>query len=140
MKTARHHLVRQQKPVPREGVYELYWSFASKRQAAFEARLAGQAWPWSHDPILQTYKFCNVFRAADRVSQYLIRQVAYGEDAETSRLDRVFQLTACRTFSKIATWTGLQAELGGPPRRATPAEAVRLSFSSRPNGACGRQE
>jgi hypothetical protein len=110
------HLVRRAPPTPRAGVYELYWQFASKRQAAFEARLAGSGWPWSPDPILQTFKFCNVFRAADRVSQYLIRHVAYDEHPETTPRDRVFQITAFRTFSNIATWKGVIEELGGPPR------------------------
>ena len=110
------HLVRRAPPTPRPGVYELYWQFASKRQAAFEARLAGRGWPWSPDPILQTFKFCNVFRASDRVSQYLIRHVAYDEHPETTARDRVFQITAFRTFSNIATWKGIVEKLGGPPR------------------------
>jgi hypothetical protein len=110
------HFVRRATPKPRAGVYELYWTFASRRQAAFEARLAGEGWPWSPDPILQSYKFCNVFRAADRVSQYMIRDVAYGQDAETTPRDRVFQIVAFRTFSRIATWRAVIAELGGAPR------------------------
>ncbi|WP_294353675.1 nucleotide kinase domain-containing protein [uncultured Sphingomonas sp.] len=109
------HFVRRVPPMPRAGVYDLYWQFASKRQAAFEARLAGSCWPWSPDPILQTFKFCNVYRAADRVSQYLIRHVAYDNHPETTPRDRVFQITAFRTFSKIATWEGVVDELGGPP-------------------------
>lgn len=116
MNTTPTHFVRLAPPVPRPGVYELYWTFASRRQAAFEARLAGQSWPWSDDPILQTFKFCNVYRAADRVSQYMIRDVAYGTDPETTPRDRIFQITAFRTFSKIATWAALTAELGGAPR------------------------
>ncbi len=116
MNASGSHIVRRAPPTPRVGVYELYWRFASKRQEAFEARLAGQGWPWSPDPILQTFKFCNVFRAADRVSQYLIRHVAYDEHAEITPLDRVFQITAFRTFSNIATWKGVIEELGSPPR------------------------
>jgi hypothetical protein len=103
-------------PEPRLGVYELYWTFASRRQAVFEARLAGKGWPWTDDPILQTYKFCNVFRAADRVSQFMIRDVAYGHDPESTVKDRIFQIVAFRTFSKIQTWRGVMNELGGAPR------------------------
>lgn len=110
------HFVRRTPPVMRKGVYELYWTFASRRQAAFEARLAGQSRPWTTDPILQVYKFCNVFRAADRVSQFMIRDVAYGQDAETTARDRVFQISAFRTFSNIATWESITDELGGAPR------------------------
>src|ERR1700749_5098271 len=103
-------------PTPRPGIYELYWKFAANRQAAFEARLNGAPGPWTDDPILQTYKFCNVFRAADRVSQFMIRDVAYGHDSESRIRDRIFQIVAFRTFSKIETWRGVMSELGGAPR------------------------
>lgn len=116
MSSTASHFVRCATPRPRPGIYELYWTFASRRQAAFEARLAGHRWPWSPDPILQTFKFCNVFRAADRVSQYMIREVAYGSDSDTTPLDRVFQIVAFRTFSRIATWRQITALLGAPPR------------------------
>jgi alpha-glutamyl/putrescinyl thymine pyrophosphorylase clade 1 len=108
--------IRRSPPQPRLGVYELYWTFASRRQAAFEARLTGKEWPWTDDRILQTYKFCNVFRAADRVSQFMIRDVAYGHDADTTPRDRIFQIVAFRTFSKIETWRGVTETLGGAPR------------------------
>lgn len=101
-------------PTPRQGIYDLYWRFAARRQAAFERRVAGNPWPWSDDPILQRFKFCNVFRAADRVSQYLIRQVAYREPRDPAP-DRVFQIAAFRTFSKPATWEGVIARLGRAP-------------------------
>jgi hypothetical protein len=110
-----HVHVRPSAPVARQGVYELYWTFASRRQEAFERRLSGDCHPWTDDPILSTYKFCNVFRAADRVSQYMIRDVAYAPDAGTYA-DRVFQIVAFRTFSNIRTWEGIRARLGGPPR------------------------
>jgi hypothetical protein len=116
MRRVPHHLVRRTAPTKRPEVFDLYWTFASRRHAAFEARLSGGAWPWSDDPILQTFKFCNVFRALDRVSQYLIREVAYGADAMTTPLDRIFQLVAFRTFSKIDTWREVSAILGDVPR------------------------
>jgi hypothetical protein len=46
----------------------------------------------------------------------MIRDVAYGQDAETTPRDRVFQIVAFRTFSRIATWRAIIAELGGAPR------------------------
>jgi len=107
-------LKRLAPPVPRSGVYEIYWTFASRRQAAFENRLAGRPWPWTDDPILRTYKFCNVFRAADRVSQYMIRHVAYA-DEPSSHADRAFQIVAFRTFSNVATWESVRSSLGRAP-------------------------
>lgn len=101
-------------PFPRPGVYELYWKFAYERQKAFEARAAGQPGPWSDDPIIARYKFCNVYRAADRVSQYMIRDVCYNDQPDAPS-DRLFQIVAFRIFSNIATWESLRHKLGHSP-------------------------
>lgn len=101
-------------PVPRARIYDLYWYFASERQRVFERRVAGEAGPWTDDPILRDFKFCNVFRAADRVSQYMIRDVCY-HDERCSPEDRLFQIAAFRTFSKTATWRAVHDVLGRYP-------------------------
>src|SRR5882672_1386918 len=101
-------------PTPRAGIYDLYWKFAAWRQAAFERRCAGKPWPWTADPIILQFKLCNVFRASDRVSQYLIRNIAYGDGIDTIE-DKLFQIVAFRTFSKPATWDGVIKRLGHPP-------------------------
>ena len=56
-------------------VFESYWKFAAERHAIYLKRLKGEQPPWTSNPILATHKFTNVFRAADRVSQYCIKQV-----------------------------------------------------------------
>ena len=99
---------------PRKGIYELYWHFAAERHRVFERRAAGVPWPWTDDAILQEYKFCNVFRALDRVSQYMIRDVCYHEEPCTSE-DRLFQIVAFRTFSRIDTWRTVRRVLGRYP-------------------------
>jgi hypothetical protein len=101
-------------PVPRPRIYDLYWYFASERQRMFTRRVAGEPGPWTDDPILREFKFCNVFRAADRVSQYMIRDVCYHQEP-CSEEDRLFQVTAFRTFSKTATWTTVREILGRHP-------------------------
>ncbi|HET7012337.1 MAG TPA: nucleotide kinase domain-containing protein [Streptosporangiaceae bacterium] len=101
-------------PTPRSRIYDLYWYFASERQRMFERRVAGEPGPWTGDPILREFKFCNVFRAADRVSQYMIRDVCYHDEHCTDE-DRLFQITAFRTFSKTATWTTVRDALGRYP-------------------------
>ena len=104
----------KQPPCPRPRIYDLYWYFAAERQRAFQRRVAGQPWPWSDDPVLQVFKFCNVYRAADRVSQYMIRSVAH-HDEPCAPEDRLFQIVAFRTFSKIDTWRAVQEDLGRSP-------------------------
>ncbi len=104
----------RQPPTPRERIYDLYWYFAAERQAAFQRRVEGKSWPWTNDKILQEFKFCNVFRAADRVSQFMIREVACNPDAGSPD-DQLFQIVAFRTFSKIDTWRSVKDTLGHYP-------------------------
>jgi 5-hmdU DNA kinase-like protein len=101
-------------PVPRPRIYDLYWYFASERQQMFQRRIAGEPGPWTSDPILREFKFCNVYRAADRVSQYMIRDVCYHGEPCTDE-DRLFQITAFRTFSKTGTWQTVRDILGRYP-------------------------
>jgi hypothetical protein len=61
-------------------VFDTFWRFAAARQEIFLRRLAGQHSPWTTDPILRDHRFTNVYRASDRVSQFLIRHVIYEGD------------------------------------------------------------
>ncbi|MFI5882046.1 nucleotide kinase domain-containing protein [Streptomyces sp. NPDC051554] len=126
----------KQSPIPRQRVFDLYWYFASERQRAFERRVAGTPRPWTDDPILQEFKFCNVFRAADRVSQYMIRDVCY-HDESCSAEDRLFQIVAFRTFSKIETWRTVREFLGRYPTLddlGSGAFTKALDFARQHNG------
>ena len=101
-------------PSPRRDVYDIYWKFAAKRHQAFLKRYLGETPPWSDDVILQEYKFCNVFRVLDRVSQYMVREVCYSKE-KCKPEDILFQITAFRTFSRIETWERLREILGHSP-------------------------
>ncbi len=91
-------------------VFDTYWRFAARRQNIFFRRLAGNPPPWTRDPVLLQYKFTNAYRASDRVSQYLIRNVIYSGD---SSLNEVFFRTLLfKFFNKIETWELLSSQLG----------------------------
>lgn len=91
-------------------VYDTYWKFASLRQQIFFNRLEGISHPWTVDPILKEYKFTNVYRSTDRVSQYLIRHVIY---EGSQHPDEVFFRTLLfKIFNKIQTWEFLKDALG----------------------------
>lgn len=107
------------KPTVRQPVYDSYWRFAAERQRIFHRRAAGEPGPWTEDAILQRYKFCNSYRASDRVSQYLIRHVIYGRAAQDlSAEDTFLRIILFRLFSKESTWEALEEATGGV-RRAT---------------------
>lgn len=103
--------VDRTEPRIREDVYRAYWHFAAERQLIFERRLEGRPGPWTEDEILLEYRFCNSFRASDRVSQYLIRDVIYGPPGLTPE-DRFLRTVFFRLFSRPETWESIQAEIG----------------------------
>lgn len=99
------------RPTP---VYDLYWKFAFERQEIFFRRFEGDAAPWTEDPILGRYKFTNAYRASDRVSQFLIRNVIYNPRYPTAPSEVIFRTLLFKFFNKISTWQLLERELGAP--------------------------
>ena len=87
-------------------VYETYWWFAAERQEMFFRKVEGLPAPWTTDPILAKHKFTNVYRASDRVSQYLIRNVIYEGDQSPEEV--FFRTILFKLFNKIETWEMLQ--------------------------------
>lgn len=100
---------RTLEPTP---VFDTYWRFAARRQAIYEARVAGRNGPWTSDPVLLAHRFTNCYRAADRVSQFAIREVAYSGDQHPDEL--IFRILLFKIFNRIDTWRLLTAELGTP--------------------------
>ena len=70
--------------------------------------------PWTDDRILSRHKFTNAYRASDRVSQYLIQHVIYGERYRdcTSEEEVFFRVILFKLFNRISTWQLLEKELG----------------------------
>jgi thymidylate kinase len=99
-------------PLKPSVVYDTYWRLAAERQEIFFRRASGQAPPWTSDPILGEYKFTNAYRASDRVSQYLIRHVIYGDGRPTAADEVFFRIMLFKLFNKIETWLELERALG----------------------------
>lgn len=105
-------------------VFDTYWLFAAERQAIYFRRLAGQPGPWTADPILSTFRFTNAYRAADRVSQFLIREVQYRDDRPSTPDEIFFRTLLFKIFNRIETWTALERALGPLSFRRTDLNAV----------------
>ena len=100
------HVHKPQKSV----VFRTYWQFAAKRQKLFFDRLYGvQESEGDTDSVLAKHRFTNVYRASDRVSQYLIRHVQYNR--EWSAEDILFRTLLFKIFNKIKTWEGLERRI-----------------------------
>ena len=101
-------LTRLARPKPTD-VFATYWRFAKARQDAYFAQLSQVRTP-TLDPVIKRHRFTNVYRAADRVSQYLMRHVLY--DQNWSPIDLVFRLLIFKLFNKIETWEALEKVIG----------------------------
>ena len=105
-------------------VFDTYWRFAAERQALYLRRLSGAHAPWTADSILRSYRFTNAYRAADRVSQYLISEVQYRSDRLQSTDEVVFRTLLFKIFNRIETWELLERSLGRMSWRSANREAV----------------
>ncbi|WP_414708347.1 nucleotide kinase domain-containing protein [Ramlibacter sp.] len=101
--------VRRTQPQP-SAVFDSYWQFAAERQRIYRKRVAGHPPPWTGDRILAEFRFTNPYRAADRVSQYLIRNVIYGARFEWE--DELLRTLLFKLFNKIETWQLLESSFG----------------------------
>ncbi len=103
---ARYHYTKITKP-KRSDVYDSYWKFAVSRYEIFEKRLLDPIGPWTDDKILRDNRFTNVFRASDRVSQYLINLQYQDEGGE----EVFFKTMLFKIFNKIETYVYLEKNM-----------------------------
>lgn len=93
-------------------IYDNYWRLATERQEIFFKRHLGLEAPWTEDEILKSYKFTNAYRASDRVSQFLIKEVIYGNDNKFPQ-NTLFRILLFKLFNKIETWKILENNFDG---------------------------
>lgn len=80
-------------------LYFLYWMV--ERQNIFWKKYNGESAPWTEDEILANHKFTNVYRALDRVSQYLINNVI---KEGYSKEDMFWRIMVFKHFNLGETW------------------------------------
>jgi hypothetical protein len=113
-------------PSVRPELHDAYWRFAAERQRIFHSRVRGEPGPWTQDPILRNYRFCNAYRASDRVSQFLIASVIHDPKASALSPEDVFlRVVLFRLFSRETTWEALERETDGV--RAATLHTQRLA-------------
>lgn len=96
----------------RQEIYDTYWRFTALRQEVFFNKINNMPPPWTSDPIINTYKFCNAYRASDRVSQYLIKNIIYGDNRSKNEEEVLLRILLFKIFNKIETWEYLENKIG----------------------------
>lgn len=108
--SAPRHLILTKSRVTTTEVFDTYWRFAAQRQQIFFRKAAGIQPPWTSDPILLRYRFTNAYRAADRVSQFLIRRVQAEGPQDARAL--FFRTVLFKLFNRTDTWILLESKCG----------------------------
>src|SRR5207247_6900297 len=78
---------------------DTYFRLAREREAIRRRKAAGQPWPWTDDPILRDWFFCNVHREMDKTTVWFREHVR-----STLSGWRAVEATLCfRWFNLIET-------------------------------------
>ena len=99
-------------PVPDMHTFRYYFYFMQERMNMFWRRCNEDGNGITKDPILKEYKFTNVYRACDRVSQYLIRHVIYNDVERFTPRDVLLRILVFKIFNKIETWEHIEKNYG----------------------------
>lgn len=90
-------------------VYYLYW--ICERMNIFWRKKEGEPSPYTNDPILNEYKFTNVYKSLDRATQYEYSNVIYN-GKKYSNKDMFFRILVYKHFNNPATWDLLEERFG----------------------------
>ena len=115
---------RMQHLPERTEVFDSYWRFAAERLAIYYRRLNDPVGPWTADPVLSAHRFTNTYRAADRVSQYLIREVQYRADRSQAPAEVFFRTMLFKFFNRVETWEKIERRLGPISWQSADLDAV----------------
>jgi len=88
----------------REAGVKAFFAYAREREAIQIARANGNPHPWTRDPILGAYKFCNIFREDDKTTRWFVKHVR----GPLSKSDDVVMATVIfRWFNRMTTGQAL---------------------------------
>lgn len=80
------------------------FDFIRERHRIYQRKQAGDPKPWTNDPILQSYRFCNVYRELDTQTKWLFEN--WGND------DREFWFAAL--VFRFVNWHETAIDIGYP--------------------------
>jgi len=107
---------------------ERFVEFVEARHSVFQARADGKPKPWTDDEILQSYRFCNVYRELDTVTQWISDN---WREPHADHPDLWFAMAVARWVN----WPETLAEIGFPlpwnPKKFIAALAKRKAMGEK---------
>jgi hypothetical protein len=89
-------------------------AFVAERWAIYRRRKAGQPWPWTDDPILGRWSFCNMDRSLDRTTRQLWHSWCVPHAFED---DLWFAMVIARLVNRTETLAALDYPVPWAPER-----------------------
>jgi hypothetical protein len=78
-----------------------FFNFMKERHAIYVRKQSGLPFPWTEDPILQKYKFCNVFRELDTGTIWCREHI---REPYEFAVQLFFNIAAYRSVNSWETW------------------------------------
>lgn len=98
------------------------WYWINERHRIFLKKESGEPWPWTDDPILQTYKFTNPFRENDRDTRWMRANWNHPDRPAAEQLFNIcfFRMFGSTLFLQAHGWM----EQFSPEKTKTLARAI----------------
>lgn len=87
-------------------INQFLW-FIKEREAIRRKKEAGEPKPWTQDPILQQYRFCNVYREDDKVSRWIYENWIHPYEDHHNLIPAI-------VLARMVNWPDTLAEIGFP--------------------------
>ncbi len=124
-------MMESNKPIiPNDEVFRYYFYFIQERMNMFWRRCEDRC-VLTKDPILREYKFTNVYRVCDRVSQYLLSHVIYNKVEAYTPEDMLLRILVFKIFNKIETWEYIEQTYGEISINHFDVKEISLLLSAR---------
>lgn len=81
-----------------------FWNFINRRHSIFLKKEDGEPKPWTNDPILQSWHFCNPFRQNDKQTRILQDKVIGPHWRDPRRELMLFNIFVYRAFNLHSTY------------------------------------
>lgn len=102
--------------------FDVLMHWITERHNIFVKRSLGKPSPWTADPILQAYRFCNVYRENDKVTKWIARN---WRNSNRNDPDLWFAMLVARYINEPGTMALLGYPVPWIPRRFTSAVEIR---------------
>lgn len=96
----------------REEAYQYYFYFIQERMKLFWNKFYEEELHPVTDLVYESYRFTNVYRATDRVTQYLIKEIIYSDDHDLDEESLLLNILLFKVFNRISTWKATKNEFG----------------------------